>query len=157
MFFPVKGFSQGSRMKCQGFKNFLIYWLIYFFACLKFIIISFLVSSGRKISHLSLSVSNTRMLALVSSLQHFLALSYFTRACFSELFVVVGFLIAFSLLNNLCLKSFNILMKKTFSLAKRTLLKILPKVKPRRHGLLYNEVLGRKNDILCPGNTKIYD
>ena len=68
-----------------------------------------------------------------------------------------GFLSAFFLLNNLCWESFNISIKKTFSFAQRTLLKILPKVKPRLHELLYNVVLGRKNDILCPGNTKIYD
>ena len=91
------------------------------------------------------------------SVQHFLAFSYFTCACFSELFVMEGFLSAFSLLNNLCWKSFNISIKKTFSFAQRTLLKTLPKVKPRLHELLYNVVLGRKNDILCSGNTKIYD
>ena len=33
-----------------------------------------------------------------------------------------GFLTAFSLLNNLCWKSFNISIKKTFSFAQRTLL-----------------------------------
>ena len=59
-----------------------------------------------------------------------------------------GFLSVFSLLNNLCWN--------TFSFTQRTLLKILPKVKPQLHGPLdlYNVVLGRKNDILCPGNTK---
>ena len=154
MFFLVKGLSQRPRVECQGFKNFLIYWLIYFFAYLKFVIISFLVSSGRKISLLSPSVSNTRMLALVFSLQHFLAFSYFTCACFSELFVMEGFLSAFSLLSNLCWKSFNISIKKTFSFAQRMLLKILPKVKRRLHEPLYNVVLGRKNDILCPSNSK---
>ena len=59
-----------------------------------------------------------------------------------------GFLSVFSLLNNLCWN--------TFSFTQRTLLKILPKVKPQLHGSLdlYNVVLDRKNDILCPGNTK---
>ena len=57
-----------------------------------------------------------------------------------------GFLSVFSLLNNLCWN--------TFSFTQRKLLKILPKVKPQLHGPLYNVVLGRKNDILCPGNTK---
>ena len=88
------------------------------------------------------------------SVQHFLAFPYFTCACFSELFVMEGFLSTFSLLSNLCWKSFNISIKKTFSFAQRMLLKILPKVKRRLHEPLYNVVLGRKNDILCPSNSK---
>ena len=88
--------------RVQKFPNLLIY----SFLCLfKFIIISFLVSRGRKISRLSPSDRNTRKLAFVSSFKYFLAFFYFTCACFSELFVVEGFLKAFFLLNNLCWKS----------------------------------------------------
>ena len=156
MFFPVKVLGVEGEM--SRVQNFLIYWLIYFFAYLKFIIISFLVSRGRKISHLSPSVSNTRMLALSFPLRSALSLILlFHLRVFQWVIRNGGFLSAFSLLNNLCWKSFNIFMKKTFSFANKTLLKILPKVKSRLHELLYNVVLGRNNDILCPGNTKIYD